>query len=466
MIIIALKHRLREVSRQTSAKVCLALLLAAGIWTIWLGHARVEVWQQVIAAPSSTQAQAQQVMQWLMEGKKGPEDRPWVDVTQVFWLERSLPADHRWVPNALAPLAASSMTSMPVINHLTTASQPHTAQSFRIANPMLDTFFPDVTLVFTWIVPLVIFVLGVGVFTLEKEQRVDTLIAFSAAPRAWYIWSMSVPAGLVWAVVMVLCGGACIAFSASIDESLVLMLSMSLYVLLWAALVLLINIVTASIRTAALGFCLLWITMVIVLPSALAEYRLSLSVSDYGMEETLDTREYRYATREAEMDSWLPTLLAQYPTSKIAYDNARVLPSQLPRVGINALTFSQTKQQHHNHLLNYAETQALVDGLSLLAPNVALTLIMERLAGTGTEALLAYQQRSIEQIQARVDWSLAKVWRDLPLTKEDANELLALAPAPYQWQPQGFTTSLLVLLFWTIGVWTLIAWVLSRRAGV
>ncbi len=466
MILLALRHRLREVSRQTSAVVSLALLLAAGLWTIWLGHARVEVWQQVVTAPSDTPAQAQQIMEWLMEGKKGPEDRPWVDVTQVFWLERSLPAEHRWIPNALAPLAASSMTSMPVINRLTTASQPHMTQSFRIANPMLDTFFPDVTLVFTWIVPLVIFVLGVGVFTLEKEQRLDTLITFSASPRAWYVWSMSVPAGLVWAVVMLLCGGACIAFSASIDESLVLVLSMSFYVLLWTALVLLINIMTASIRSASLGFCLLWITMVILLPSALAEYRLSLSVSDYGMEETLGAREHLYATREAGVDSWLPTLLAQYPASKIAHDNVRVLPSQLPRVGINALTFSQTKQQHYNHLLHHAETQALVDGLSLLAPNVALTLIMERLAGTGTEALLDYQQRSVEQIHARVDWSLAKVWRDLPLTTEDANELLALAPAPYQWQPRGFTPSLLVLMLWTIGVWTLVAWVLSRRAGV
>lgn len=129
------------------------------------------------------------------------------------------------------------------------------------------------------------------------------------------------------------------------------------------------------------------------------------------------------------------------------------LPSMAGRHAYDGVLFDAVIDRHQTRLGQEDQARSLARTASWAAPPLALTLVLEGLAGVGPEAAAAYRGYLMDAVQARIEWILVKTWSQQPLTPSDFEALTQDPPEPYQWQAAGLGGPALVLLAWTAAAW-------------
>ncbi|MEM1181849.1 MAG: hypothetical protein AAGM22_26120, partial [Acidobacteriota bacterium] len=132
MIFEAFRQEIAGVRRSPVRAVALLIFFGASALALLASERFLSDWSSSLDDARRQQLEsAQSVHGWFSEGLVGPEDRPWVDVTEPLWQDWY--AGTRLIREPV-PLASIAMGSLD--------DSPHIARVHRLANPFLEEGLP------------------------------------------------------------------------------------------------------------------------------------------------------------------------------------------------------------------------------------------------------------------------------------------------------------------------------------
>lgn len=466
MLRLALWFELQALLRKRASAAAILAYLATGALAITLGDRHTAAWQQSVETAQGVQETSIAEAHELLESGAAPPDRPWIDLTQPLWQDRYAATRVARLPGPLAGIAAGSVDPAPVVFHIHRRADPLAAGGNRIENPELAAGSVDLVFVLSMLTPLLVGVLGLGIGGREREEHIDRLIVVQAGEvRGWLLARMLAVAAIASVAAGALCLAAGLTGGAGAAEIGALVVLAVIYTALWGGLLLAVNANAQSVRAGAFAFGALWTIFCVLLPTVVAEIGLGRVQADFAVTETLEARALKYGAYEQDIEDATEALYATYPElKKLPAAADEELSPLSSRHVYDGLLVSAMAERHAERLEQEHAAQRLAERAAWISPPVALTLVLERLAGAGPEAASAYRSHLVAAVQGRVRWLVVQAWGKTPLSQADFDELVAEAPPSFRWQPSGLTGPSLLLGAWLLAGW-LIAVLGLTRAG-
>ncbi|MEM6930757.1 MAG: DUF3526 domain-containing protein, partial [Myxococcota bacterium] len=269
-----------------------------------------------------------------------------------------------------------------------------------------------------------------------------------------------VVAGLAGAASTIACLSAGLVSGAGVGETGVLVAFALGYTGLWAGLLLAVNARATTVRAAAFGYGVAWTVLCILVPAVATEVAFGRVERDFSIEATVDARAQRWAVWSMEVDDLLLELQALYPELDTDVEE---LSDDNKNVAHGALVAARFAQHLTDDLEQQREARLVAEQAAWGSPAVAITLGLERLAGVGADASVAYRRHLGRAVQTRVDWVVHRSWAKQPLTAADFEALVDRTPGSFIAGADGLTLPSAALLLWTVAAWGL-ALIGLRRA--
>ena len=106
MIGSALSLELRTLVRSSGRLAALVVFLGVGVVSVLAGRSDVEQWRATIeAGQAEEEERLTEARDYFAAGLKGPEERPWIDLTQPRWQDSYAATRVARVPGPLAGIA-------------------------------------------------------------------------------------------------------------------------------------------------------------------------------------------------------------------------------------------------------------------------------------------------------------------------------------------------------------------------
>ena len=456
MLRMALAFELRSLLRNRVGAVALFAYILTGLFAVTMGARHVGAWEAAIE--TAQQAQDDSVAEatgYFERDEAGPEDRPWVDLSQSRWQNDYAATRVVRTPGPLAGIAAGSVDPAPVAFQLRSRADPLAVAGHRIENPEVASGAVDLIFVLTMLTPLLLGVLGLDIGGREREERIDRLVTVQAgAVRGWLVARMVAVIALASAAVGVLCVAAALVGGAGVAQTAVLLAFGVAYTFLWGGLLLVVAADAPTVRVGAFAFGALWTVICVLLPATVAELGVGRSQTDFAVSETLDARAQQWSAYEEDEDVRIRELYTRFPELEQLPGAAdETLDSSLRRHTYKGSQLDRLHRGHAARLLQEQVAQSFAERASWLSPPIALTLALERVAGVGPEAASAYRSHVVDAFTERLRWIVVQAWTLQPLDRDSFDALVDKPPAPFVWQPKGLLAPSAVLLVWLLLGW-------------
>lgn len=456
MLTLALTFELRSLLRSRASVVALLGFLAVGALAIFVGERHVAQWQEEVEKAEQAEATSvEEARGYFDRGESGPEDKPWINLSEPSWQDQFAGSRIVREPAPLAGVAAGAVDSAPAAFLINRWARPMSAGGYRIENPELASGAVDLAFVLTVLVPLLVCILGLGIGTRERESGIAPFIVVQAgAMRGWVVARMLAVAGIAGAASTVLCLAAGVIGGASVGETAALIAFALLYAALWSGLLLAVNARATTVRAAAYGFGVIWTVLCVLVPALVTEIAFAQVEQDFAVAETVQARTQRWAVWERDFKEILGDFYGLYPDlDPLSWEAVEKLPRQKQNVVRGAIEAALFAGRLVENLEQEREARILTERVAWLSPTVAITLGLERLAGVGADAGFAYRNALDQAVKARVEWVVHKTWANQPLTASDFEALVTSTPSSFQAPRDKSVGPVLALIVWTIFAW-------------
>jgi len=455
LIPIALQFERVRLVRNRVGMLALLAYFAIGSLSLFLGDRYASEWRAAIdGAQTAEQATIEEAREYIATGK-GPADRPWVDMSEPMWQDHYAGTRVLRDPSPLVGIAAGAVDPAPVAFRVHRRADPSAGGGYRIENPELVMGAVDLTFVLAILSPLLIGVLGLGIGSREREERIDRIIVVqSGEVRPWLMTRLLVVTGVTAACNAILCGAAGVISGASLHAAGTLIGFGVSYAALWGGLLAAVSAVAQSVRAQSLTYGVVWMTVCIVMPTVAAEVSLGRVQTDFGVSETLDARGLSYEAYELSIEDITTGVYARYPElAELPAASDEALDSGMRRLATSAVLVAAMAKRVEARQAEARDAQRITDRAAWTSPAVALTVALERLVGVGPEAASAFQAHSMDAVDQRVRWILQSAWNKQPLDSSDFEALVSSAPPPFRWEPRSARVSQVAMGFWLVTAW-------------
>lgn len=174
--------------------VAILLFVLAGIYGL---HNGASLYEKQLAEIEKINEkigkEREDVIKYYEEGKMGPEDRPWVNVTTPFWAIWSTSVYYFKKPAPSMVYSIGQAEQYGFYKEVTFSSSPYdTDMAEEIANPeRLQTGTLDFSFVVLFLLPLTLLILVYNIKSYESEQGfLSLIITQSAAKYSWVLFRM------------------------------------------------------------------------------------------------------------------------------------------------------------------------------------------------------------------------------------------------------------------------------------
>ncbi len=462
MIAAALGLELRILARSPWRVLVLLLVLGTGFFATFQGQLDVRRWEDSVeagfAAQNETVAETRELF---AAGEKGPEERPWVDLSDPVWQDWYAATRLCRTPAPLAGIAFAAAEVGTVAIRINRWTDPTLPQGARIENPELAAAGGlDLVTVLALLLPLMILALGVELGGYERATGILPMIRVQSGRDRTWLTARCIAVGVIGAAVgLSLVAGACALGSMNAGSGLAFATLVVAYVAVWTALLGAVALRVQNPSQGAVAMGAAWILLCVLVPAIGVERSAALAADDFAIDLTVEARDagQAYADWEdeavlARMQERFSDLQGQVPEDRS--EAADVARSALWIVGLEELLANRRERS--------GRQSRLVGMMSLASPAVAFTHALEGLAGRGPEAARSFQQSVVEATSARISRYVQSTWSSQTLDSQDFEELLTITPA---------TVGSLVRPAWKegglLGAWALLfvalAGILSRR---
>ncbi|MEO1449659.1 MAG: hypothetical protein AAFV07_09010, partial [Bacteroidota bacterium] len=219
--------------------LALVLFMGAAIYGLHNGAALFHQHQgEIVKIYQQDEEDRETYLNYYREGKRGPENRPWVDMTEPFWGMWSAGASHVKAPSPAMVYSTGQAEQFGFYKRITFLSSPYDADlTEEIANPeRLQSGTLDFTFAIVFLMPLLLLVWVYNLKGAEKDQGFFPLIEVqTAASNNWLLTRLVFYGALLFgvSVLLILYGNLLTNAGPAVGA---MILYTGLYILLWCAL--------------------------------------------------------------------------------------------------------------------------------------------------------------------------------------------------------------------------------------
>ncbi len=467
MLGLALQFELLGVVRHRAAALAILAYLAVGGLAILLGQRHTAEWTEALqAAQQEEQESAEAARRALASGEPLPE-RNRVDLGTAWWQDHEAGTRVLREPSGLAGIASSSVDPLPVAVWVWAHTNPLSVGGTAIENPELAAGSVDVVFVLSILTPLLVGVLGLGIGGREREEQIDRLIVVHSGAIGEWLLARAVAVTTIAAICAASLALAAGLLGSATGTELMSFVGFAVaYTVLWGGLLAAVGATAHSVRGGALAFGALWTALCVLGPTLTAEMSLSRVEADFLLTDTVDARAENWEVWEQSPQDVLSQIYAMYPELEDLPGAAKTELGRQRREYVTLpLQVEEWAKRFEELRAQTGAAQRVAETAAWLSPPVALTLVLERLAGAGPEAALSYQTYLFESVRERNWWRVKNAWTERELGQEDFEALVAGAPAPFRWDPKGLGQPTAAMTCWMSLAW-LLAIVLFRRTAL
>ncbi len=428
-----------QLLRSPGKLIALVLLLGCTIIALRGGLKELELRKDRIAAIEADRSKEHEmVLTWFAEGRKGPEDKDWVDIRDPLWCSSYARLKAYLAPSPMLAIAPGRSADSPWFADLEYYSNAYSTElRTEIADPehrQLGTF--DFVFVLVYLMPLFLLALVFDLGGAERDRGALVLIRLHSTDlRSWLARRFVPPVLAVWLVTilpMLAAGAQAGAFAEQPRALLVIALLATAYLLFWAAVLGLAAWMSRGSNDQALRGAIAYTAICLVIPGALQwgaklQHPPSLMV-DYITADRVGAQ----AVYELDADTIQRRFYAARPDLRSTPYGRDTVPNENIDWMMSSALVSQMMDSVVQELVQ-AERARLrsVERASWWVPSMAIPLLMERTAGTSAVHHLAFRMQVQEGGKRILERNMKDSWNKRVMDAEAFKQYAApLNPVP------------------------------------
>ncbi|WP_158500311.1 DUF3526 domain-containing protein [Sphingobacterium sp. ML3W] len=329
-LITITRYEFRHFARSPFKITALLLFLGAAIYGLQNGY---ELFKKQLAETENIKSKNEEtiaeVISWYDAGKKGPDDKPWIDVTTPMRAIWYAPASAIKEPSKMMPFSIGQAEQFGYYKQVTNWSSTFDADlSEEMANPeRLAIGTLDFSFIIIYLLPVLLIILLFNIGGLEKDLNFDRLVqvnnpSFSTWLLARFIFYFFLIIALLLVLMLVYAALTNALFDLS-GTFLNMYLLVLFYTFLWFAVFYYINLKGKGSANQAIKMASIWLMFAVIVPGATHQI-LSLKYPASYMTDYLDaSRDETYKIYDLPADTVMKKLLVHYPelqATKLAKD--------------------------------------------------------------------------------------------------------------------------------------------------
>jgi ABC-2 type transport system permease protein len=258
---------------RSKAKVFAFLLFAIGsIYALYNGFNLQNKQQETVASiEQKRQERITKILSWYDEGKKGPDEQPWIDITTPFWALWYLPNYAIKEPSPTLPLGIGQAEQYGYYKQVTNWSSVYDNDMVEeLANPeRLVNGNIDFSFLVIFLLPILLVIFTYNINGLERDLNFDKLIVIqSGSTQKWILARLSFYSIILVTTVSFFILAVAIINNSYKSEVYTLVLLSTLYIILWTLVFYFIILKSNSSSSIAFKMISLWLIFCVLIPGA------------------------------------------------------------------------------------------------------------------------------------------------------------------------------------------------------
>jgi len=304
--------------RRSKAKIfAYFLFVLASIYAIYNGFELQSKQQDTIAEIKQKKQEAiSKILKWYDEGKRGPEDRPWIDIYTPFWALWNLPTYAIKEPADAMPLGIGQAEQYGYYKRVTNWSSVYDSDMVEeLANPeRLVNGNIDFSFLVIFLLPLLFIILTYNIFGLETDMSFDKLIAIQSGNKFnWILTRLAFYSSALISTVTLFILVVGMFNRVMLMEILTLIILSFIYIIIWTLVFYILILKSRSSNTIAFKMISIWLLFCVLIPGAVHQIASIKFPANY-MTDYLDAnRKEAYEVFELSADSLAVKLKNIYP---------------------------------------------------------------------------------------------------------------------------------------------------------
>ena len=312
-----IQYELRHFVRSPFKIASLILFIGAAVYGLQNGYTLLSRQNaEIEAIQAKNKETIAEVTGWYDAGKKGPDDKPWIDVTTPMRAIWYAPASVLKIPTPLMPFSIGQAEQFGYYKQVTNGSSTFDADlAEEIANPeRLAIGTLDFSFVILYLLPVLAIILLFNIGGLEKDLGFDRLIQVNqSSSHKWLLARFGFYFLLISGMLFILMLIYAVRTNALSGTFIGLYALIVLYTLLWFVAFYFVNLKGKGSANQAIKMASLWLLFCVVIPGSVHQLASLKYPGDY-MTDYLDaSRDETYKLYDLSADTVKQRLLTAYP---------------------------------------------------------------------------------------------------------------------------------------------------------
>ena len=312
-------YEFKHFSRSRAKVLAYMLFVLACVYALYNGFRLYNKQQETISSiEQKKQEGITKIKSWYDEGKKGPEERPWIDITNPFWALWNAPTYTIKPPSPLLPLGIGQAEQYGFYKKTTNWSSTYDNDMVEeLANPeRLVNGNIDFAFLVLFLLPILLIIFSYNINGLEKDSNFDKLITIQVGnTKKWIIVRLLfyVSFLLLTVIMLILSVGLINSINGIYQSNLLSLIFLStIYITLWAVVFYFIILKSNGSSPQAFTMISVWLFVCIIIPGAVHQYA-SIKYPANLMTDYLDVnRKEAYEVFELSQDAQAKKIMAIY----------------------------------------------------------------------------------------------------------------------------------------------------------
>jgi ABC-2 type transport system permease protein len=358
-------YEYKHFARSKAKVVAYVLFIFASVYSLFNGFDLFKKHHDTLSnIEQKRQEGISKILTWFDEGKTGPEDRPWIDVTTPFWALWNTPTYAVKKPSALMPLGIGQAEQFGYYHRVTNWSTTYDKEMVEeLSNPeRLLNGNIDFSFLVIFLLPMLMIIFSYNIKGLEQDLNFELLVQIqSRSTKNWVMSRLSFyTLLLIFTTGALIIGSALInnAFESHISEISRLVFLSTIYILVWSTGLFLIIMSSKGSSIQAFKMISCWLIFCVLIPGAVHQLT-SIKYPPNYMTDYLDSnRKDAYKMFEVSKDSLSMQMKELYPElAKTKQGLDTVIDKDIIDFTISSLINQNTKVaiakiEHQNDLKN------------------------------------------------------------------------------------------------------------------
>lgn len=424
--IVIIQNEFRHFARNPFKTVSLILFICAAFYGLQNGYSLFSKHNNEIAAIKNKNAETvKKISKWFDEGKKGPEDQPWIDVTTPFWAIWNAPSVVVKTPSPLMPFSIGQAEQFGYYKNVTNWSTTFDSDlAEEIANPeRLLSGTIDFSFVVLYLLPVLTIILLFNIGGLEKDLGFDRMILINHNSKMKWLLARHTFYFILLIIVMLLLLLPYALITGALQNDIVGFIKLSFYILLyllfWFSIFYIINLSSSGSAGIALKMIATWLLFCVLIPGTIHQIA-SLKyppnyMTDYirvNRDEVNKLRKLSLKTQREMLIKTMPELL------QTKYGKDTTINEDIISKSASALANDLTKKAAQVIEAEQEQKNIFIRSFYSINPVVFFQNKINAIAGNDYYAYKKFRSKIQAMIDKKINTALMDCWNKEVVTKE------------------------------------------------